>query len=622
MRLCPLWNSSRRRRRRHGHAAALALSLSVILFGRSTLDAQVGKTRDVVCHSELRQTISEIPDPILPNRDRLELYEAWMDFRFNRPADALTKIDRAAGVVRGVWGLRLPPDIRKDLGARLAAYRACIAAHQPPALATITLQAFFYNPEAANERVPAGAGITITADGVLLGQTGADSTLTAKVPSGPIRAVATIAPAWGEAFIDLAPGDATKTLIILDPDKEVGETSDLILAEAVDDIIPATTRSFTFKFIRDGEPVPISRIYYVEITFPDGGTEDLTERFTPGRDGIVAKDPSALFASIARHLTETITLRVEAEDTAGGSHHGTVGFRVGQSRLSLILAPPPSNPTLPVSNVAVAVSVVGGGVAIEGRSDARGRVTFESVPHGVIALDCATTVDGRHYYGQATVQHSHPQSITLMLRHSRDVENQVAAASSSTPAASPPEAGPSSAATLRDWRAAKDAEATKLIAGYTPLSRTNTHTRTTIRATTGPAGVTVERAATLIVPRGTVRVYLSYEVVTTEDERAVDPQWRFDDVWSVAVMAGESAERLLYVQRNVLSQAHVHPVWQQKPGYISSDLMLEEIDVSALARDADLRLTLVGTTVNTRDGLVPTMLYAALASVWPTSVGR
>ena len=620
MRLCPLWNSSRRRR--HMHAAALALSLTVILFGRSTLDAQVGKPRDVVCHSELRQTTSEITDAILPNRDRLELDEAWMDFRFNRSADALATIDRAAGAVRGVWGLRLPPDVRKDLSARLAAYRTCIATHQPPALATITLQAFFYKPDAANEREPAGAGITIAVDGVPLGSTGADSTLTAKVPSGPLRVVATISPAWGEAFIDLTPGDTTKTVIILDPDKEAGETSDLVLAEAVDDIIAVTTRSFTFKFIRNGAPVPISEISYVAIEFPDGGTEYLSERFTPGSDGIVARDPSTLFASIARHLTETITLRVEAEDTAGGSHAGTVGFRVGQSRLSLILAPPPSNPTLPVSNVAVAVSVVGGGVAIEGRSDARGRVTIESVPHGVIALDCATTVNGRHYYGQATVQHSSPQSITLVLRHSRDVENQVAAASSSTPAASPQRAGPSSAATLRDWRVGKDAEATKWLAGYVPLSRTNTHTRTTIRAATGPAGVTTERAATLVVPKGTARVYLSYEVVTTEDASAIDPQWRFDDVWSVAVMAGESAERLLYVQRSVLSQSHVHPIWQQKTGYGSTDLMLEEIDVSALARDADLRLTLVGTTVNARDGLVPTMIYAALGTVWPTSVGR
>ncbi len=620
MRLYPPWNSSRRRY--HMRAATVTLSLTAILFGRSTLDAQVGQPREIVCHSEVSLTISALTDAILPNRDRLELDEAWMDFRFNRSADALAKIDRAAGAVRGAWGLRLPPDVRKDLSARLAAFRTCIATHQPTPLATITLQAFFYKPEAANEREPAGAGVTITVDGVPIGRTDGDSTLTAKVPSGPVHVAATISPAWGEAFIDLTPGDTAKAIIVLDPDKEAGETSDLMLAEAVDDIIPATTKTFTFKFMRNGAPVPISEISYVAIEFPDGGTEYLSERFTPGSDGIVAKDPSALFASIARHLTETITLRVEAGDTAGGSHAGTVGFRVGQSRLSLILAPPPSNPTMPVSNVAVAVSVVGGGVAIERRSDARGRVTIESVPHGVIALDCVTTVDGRHYYGQATVQHARPQSITLVLRHARDVENHVAAASPSTPAASPARAGPSSAATLRDWRVGKDAEAAKWLAGYTPLSRTNTHTRTTIRAATGPAGVTTERAATLVVARGTARVYLSYEVVTTEDASAIDPQWRFDDVWSVAVLAGESAERLFYVQRNVLSQSRVNPIWQQQTGYISTDLMLEEIDVSALARDADLRLTLVGTTVNTRDGLVPTMIYAALGTVWPTSVRR
>ncbi len=197
MRLGPLCNSSRRRR--HGHAAALALSLTAILFGRSTLDAQVGEPRQIVCHSEVSLTTSALTDAILPNRDRLELDEAWMDFRFNRSADALAKIDRAAGAVRGAWGLRLPPDVRKDLSARLAAFRTCIATHQPPPLATITLQAFFYKPEAANEREPAGAGVTITVDGVPIGRTDGDSTLTAKVPSGPLHVVGDDLPCLGRS---------------------------------------------------------------------------------------------------------------------------------------------------------------------------------------------------------------------------------------------------------------------------------------------------------------------------------------------------------------------------------------------------------------------------------------
>ena len=257
MRLYPPWNSSRRRY--HMRAATVTLSLTANLFGRSTLDAQVGQPREIVCHSEVSLTISALTGAILPNRDRLELDEAWMDFRFNRSADALAKINRAAGAVRGAWGLRLPPDVRKDLSARLAVTRTCITT-QPTPLATITLQAFFYKPEAANEREPAGAGVTITVDSVPIGRTDGDSTLTAKVPSGPVHVAATISPAWGEAFIDLTPGDTAKAIIVLDPDKEAGETSDLMLAEAVDDIIPATTKTFTFKFMRNGAPVPISEI--------------------------------------------------------------------------------------------------------------------------------------------------------------------------------------------------------------------------------------------------------------------------------------------------------------------------------------------------------------------------
>ena len=276
---------------------------------------------------------------------------------------------------------------------------------------------------------------------------------------------------------------------------------------------------------------------------------------------------------------------------------------------------------MPVSNVAVAVSVVGGGVAIERRSDARGRVTIESVPHGVIALDCVTTVDGRHFYGQATVQHSRPQSITLVLRHARDVENQVAAEPVNT------------RRLTREGRTEQRRDLTRLARRqgrggrqvarglYTAQSDEHPHpdddsrrNRTCRRhhGTSGHARRRQGHRARVFELRGRHHRRCERHRSAVALRRCLVGGRAGRRERRAALL--RPAERPLAVERN--------PIWQQKTGYISTDLMLEAIDVSALARDADLRLTLVGTTVNTRDGHVPTMIYAALGTVWPTSVGR
>jgi hypothetical protein len=59
-------------------------------------------------------------------------------------------------------------------------------------------------------------------------------------------------------------------------------------------------------------------------------------------------------------------------------------------------------------------------------ADDKGRFEIESFPSGPIAFDCVTVFEGKYYYGQATLVHSGPRSVTLVLRNLEDVKNGVA----------------------------------------------------------------------------------------------------------------------------------------------------------------------------------------------------
>ena len=107
------------------------------------------------------------------------------------------------------------------------------------------------------------------------------------------------------------------------------------------------------------------------------------------------------------------------------------------------------------------------------------------------------------------------------------------------------------------------------------------------------------------VPRGTKEVVLDYLVKSLE-ERRVQPSG--DDVWTVSVFA-EDGRRLFHVMRNVRSQHIVNPHWQSDN---TTGRLVEIFDVTAMAAQADIRMTLVATAVNVGDDLYPTSVEAFL----------
>ena len=487
----------------------------------------------------LRRPVS-VSNFALPNGYPFDVARALTLFRFQRQQQALRELDAARAIVRSPWRWRVPSDMREELISSLDALRNCLARTKPPQLATLTVRVLGYDRE-GGETLRPQAGARLHVDGILVGRTGRDGTFTARVPSGPIEVHAEI-PINQASFagVDLAPGESGSLEIGLSDGKEVDEHTTLVFVEAVDDIVPVSARSLTLKFMQDGRPAPVTSIDAVDVENLKGDFRtDLTEHFSVVRGEIVAANPARVFAALRPQFGETIVLQVHAMSSSDAMHHGRIAFRVGQWPLSVRLEAPASNRALSVSNIEVGISMLGAGVAVQRVSDANGRLDVASLPEGTVAFECVAVSGGKYYYGDATLAHSGPGSITLVLRNVEDLKNGVAP--------------------LRvDKPAAKD---------EIPLARTVQPSPSReadiarILVESAERGRTITMSTILTVRRGAARLMLAYDIATLEQRR----DQRFDDVWTLSVF-DHNGRNLLHIIRNVSSQVQVHPNWQGGTG--------------------------------------------------------
>jgi hypothetical protein len=367
-----------------------------------------------------------LPNVLLPNGYPFDVYAAVALFRFHRQKEALGDLDQARALARGPWRWRLPPDLRDDVTSALDALRTCLATHEPPQLATLTVRVLGYRDDAP-DRIGPQAGARVYVEGIAVGRTGRGGRLTVRVPSGPIMVEAEIPIGqWNLADISLAAGQSKSIDITLSDGKEVSERTALVLTEAVDDIVPRASTSLTLKFMRDGRIAPVARIEQIDVVDRDGNfIGGIAEHFAVVGGAIVATNAAAVFDALVAQFDQTVVLQVHAMASEQHMHQGTIAFRVGQSPLSVTLLPPPSNPGLPVSNIEVGLSIPGAGIAMQRTSDANGRIDIDGFPHGTVVLECVTTSNGRYYYCDGVLVHGGPRSVSLVLRHVQDVVNGV-----------------------------------------------------------------------------------------------------------------------------------------------------------------------------------------------------
>jgi hypothetical protein len=349
-------------------------------------------------------------------------------FRFHRLEAALQKIEALAALLDSSFGQRVPDKKRQELAKSLESLRRCVSATSPPDLATLTVRVVTvtYSEELSHGAPPAGEGVYIKVEGVLVGQTRADSALTVKVPSGRVNVAATRYPnEWGGDELSLAPNEVSTRSIVLQDDKEPSEDTDLVIEEAPDDVLPLAGSSLTLRFLDAGTRVPISTIEGIELQDPRDQHmfAEFHESFRVQDGAMVPKDPADLYERIAEYSMygRPIQITAHAIDTQGRTHDASVVFRAGRSKLSVTLVPPPSNPELAVSGIRVRVSLEGSDVAFGRVADAAGRFEIDSVPDGTLAFDAVTVAAGKYYYARAILVMCGDRSVSVMMQNVADV---------------------------------------------------------------------------------------------------------------------------------------------------------------------------------------------------------
>jgi hypothetical protein len=530
------------------------------------------------------------PHVELPNGFPFDASRAITLFRFHRQQQALSELDAGRAIVRGPWRWRIPPDLRDEVRTELDALRNCLATTSPPRLATLRVRVL--GAEDAPEPLPV-AGARVRVDGISVGRTNRDGELTVRVPSGPIEVTAEVPlNMWNSAEVNLTSGKSGSVEIHLSDGKEVDEHTTLVLAEAVDDIVPLGARSLTLRFMQGNRFAPVAHIEQVDAEDLRGDSRvDLAEHFRVVKGEIVAANPARVFEALRPQFGRTIVLKVHAmgssEDEA---HDGTFAFRVGQWSLSVTLAAPPSNPALSVSNIEVGISLMGSGIAVQRLSDATGRFEVASFPEGMVAVECVAVSGGKYYYGDAMLLHSGARSVTLVLRNVEDVKKGVPPLRVNAPTAK----DDLLLAHAVDPLPSHEAGVARILAMSAERDRS------------------IPMTTTLMVRRGAERLMLAYEVRTLEQRR--DPH--FDDVWSLSVF-DRDGRHLLHMVRNVRSQDRGHPNWQMdnRTGRIQ-----EIFDIRSHAARGDVSFTLVATSTNAGDDRYPTTVEALITAIdkgWP-----
>jgi hypothetical protein len=405
---------------------SLQLTLTAVavigsLAGAATVDAASP------CRTEISATSNSngVPEAIRTRVDR-SVRRASALSRLDRSDDALASLEALITLLDGPRGERVPDGPRRALTESVRALKGCLAAIPPPVLTWITVAVFEEGNAAGGGRGdPAGAGVFVEAEGIVIGRTGADGTLTAKLPVGPVEIQATKYPSSrGTETVTLSAAESRTVSIVMAGDKEPGERTDLLLEEAPDHILPASATSITLKFVEDDHPVRIEQIESIELSDADGSAVEELGRLFGVADGVMrVTDGPAVFRILEQRSKTGRPVLLEASgiDAEGRTRYGDLKFQTGRYKLIVTLAAPPSNPALSVSNVTVRVTVVDGDVAIERISDRSGRFEIDLLPEATLHIDAHTITSANHYYADAFVILCGDTSATILLRSVKDI---------------------------------------------------------------------------------------------------------------------------------------------------------------------------------------------------------
>jgi hypothetical protein len=538
---------------------------------------------------------------------RTKLDHAWRAFWREKRLDiANQSLDTLSQLLGGAPTAGISPENRTLIAEQVAAFRSCINGQPPAGTATVSVAVFDYDETVAGGKgAPAGSGVYLFVDGRNIASTDDNGRAVLTVPAGTV-ALQAIRPSTSIAQTQLqaAAGSAQSIELILDDSKEVVSPVQLQVGGLQGSVLPADAQQFGIVLLDNGSPRPATHLTRVVVEDDIGNTlREMTDLFVLDAAGAIQPTSvAAVISAFQSYPGRQLVLRVMAVDALGFTLEGSLPIYFGQHLLNVTLLPPPSAPTLPVAGLQVTYRLMGTGLAITRTTDANGTASFGLVPLGNGELDAQSQAGGRYYYGQADFFLNRATLVQTTLTHTDDlvagvsryrlVPLALAAADGDAPgeASDAPERLAAHQAAVGD--------------GIAPQATA------TLRVGAGAANREISANTTLLIPRGTARALLRYQVTTLEYPVYVNQQSVFNDRWTVTVRTRQSGQQLFDISRNVNAQLTQAPIWRANgsTGYIERNL-----DVAALTAQADAEITILATATNVADALLPTIVEVELS---------
>lgn len=506
--------------------------------------------------------------------------------------------DSPTRIALWIWGYRSEPGVPPTVGI----------SPQPPTGARIVVRAVL-DDGTGGPGVAAGGGVVVRVDGKEAGVTDESGALAVVRDAGTYEITAVVpSMAMGTAEVTVEAGAVAEVIVVL-VEQDVYEPAQLVLAELVNGALALDTATITLRFEDEGTLRPVRYLYEVELRSEDPAAPatDLTEAFAVAADGAVAAvDVMAVLAAVVPIPSDS-RLAVTAADDRGFSYTGTVTFAPGLFTVRVELEAPPSEPTLTVAGLPVDVHF-GTGVAFSVASDAAGAIDLVDVPGSMLELNVVTEQGGATYIGQAAVAVNRNVRLRVRLLGIEDVAAGVVpweVSPLATPvrlASTPVRDGPPDLSPGRELRQ-QAADRLALQAAGAPSAKT-------VSVAGAGENIPITQLATLTVPQDTEKVILRYLVSTDEYPFYVLRQSRYNDTWGVQVRDPAGA-MLFSISRAVNSQLFAPPMWGP---FGDTGTQQQEIDVSGLTGGGEAQLSVIATTTNIGDAILPTDVVAVLGA--------
>jgi len=475
----------------------------------------------------------------------------------------------------------------------------------------------------------AGTGVNISVNGVTRAVTDASGIAYIQVPLDTIEIDARRPPIEsGSKKVELINNIVNQVDIIINDDGEIYGDAELRIDQANQLLLSINFTSLTLRFLNiNGNLIKIEELSYVElIDGIDGGSlGDITNLFKLNSDGSISPLDLAVVRTLFSSKTGKLILRVTGVDAHGIPYQNDASFYIAKNKVNGTLITPPSFPAFDVSNIQVVGKILNTDIVVSTISDVAGHFDFPDLPNGNLEITSQALQSGTYYYGNGVFSLTGATNITVPMLSAIDLAAKTSSFAVSEPIfakktssrISPTIVG-INARRPEDIVERRENSLNPLevaVSAASPMSKSifaaaaDSPTSISISVVAGAQNIPSSQSNNLVIPKGTKNVTLTYKVTTQEYPYYVTSHSIFNDVWNIVVLAGSEGKQLFAITRQVNSQLTEPPIWLSDG--TTGDIK-EVFDVTELAKDNDIELTLSAYATNIGDSALATSVSATV----------